>query len=82
MKQAKYQYIVDDILTQMTDNSLRPGDKLPSQRVLAQQYRVNRSTIIEAFDILESYGAIDRIEKRGVYVSQYKWNQYVKDNIR
>ena len=25
MKQAKYQYIVDDILTQMTDNSLRPG---------------------------------------------------------
>ena len=53
MKQAKYQYIVDDILTQMTDNSLRPGDKLPSQRVLAQQYRVNRYTIIEAFDILE-----------------------------
>src|SRR5699024_3331666 len=66
----------------INDGILKPGDKLSSQRDISQYYNVNRSTVVQALDILKSYGVLDTIEKKGVYVSQYKWNTYITSNIR
>lgn len=82
MSKFQYKNIIDDIINKINDGVLKPGDKLPSQREISQYYNVNRSTVVQALDILKSYGVLDTIEKKGVYVSQYKWNAYITSNIR
>lgn len=82
MSVFQYKKIIDDITNRINDGFLKPGDKLSSQREIAQYYNVNRSTVVEALDILKSYGILETIEKRGIYVSQNKWNTYITSNIR
>ena len=43
--------------------------QLPSQRDMASLYQVNRSTVIQALDILKSQGIIEGREKQRLYVS-------------
>ena len=40
-------------------NILKPGDKLPSSRQLAQNLEVNRTTIYRAYEELWSYGYVE-----------------------
>lgn len=56
---------MDDIINKIDNGVLSPGDKLPSQREISKYYNVNRSTVIQAIDILKSYGILESIEKRG-----------------
>ncbi|RFA34169.1 aspartate aminotransferase [Virgibacillus dokdonensis] len=81
MSNFKYKMIIDDIVHKINEGELKPGEKLPSQRAIAQYYNVNRSTVVESLDILKSYGVLDTIEKKGVFISQYKWNTYITSNI-
>ncbi|WP_251521885.1 MULTISPECIES: PLP-dependent aminotransferase family protein [Staphylococcus] len=82
MTEFKYKKIVDDVIQQINDGLLKPGDKLQSQREIANQYHVNRSTVVQALDILKSYGILDSFEKRGIFVSENKWHVYMTSNIR
>ena len=45
------------------EGSLKPGDRLPSERVLAEQFQVSRSSVREAIRSLELQGLV--ISKRG-----------------
>lgn len=82
MGKAKYQQIIDDILLQIQNGSLETGMKLPTQRELATMYQVNRSTVIQALDILQSYGTIESKPRKGLFIADNKWNTYIKDNIQ
>ena len=82
MAKAKYQQIIDDILLQIQNGSLEAGMKLPTQRELATMYQVNRSTVIQALDILQSYGTIESKPRKGLFIADNKWNTYIKDNIQ
>ncbi|MGK9069481.1 PLP-dependent aminotransferase family protein [Staphylococcus warneri] len=81
MGNFQYKTIIDDIINKINNGELSSGDKLPSQREISQYYDVNRSTVIQSLDILKSYGILETIEKKGIYVSQYKWNAYITSNI-
>ena len=48
--------------------TLQPGEKLPSERVLAQQLRVGRPTVREAIQRLEGLGLLEVRGPRGTYV--------------
>lgn len=54
---------VDDIAARIrsmvVDGRLRPGDRLPSERDLAQLLKVSRNTLREAFRTLENAGLIE-----------------------
>ena len=49
---------------------LNPGDLLPSEKVLAQENRLSRSTIIKAFDILVDRGLVKRQQGKGTFVRE------------
>lgn len=71
---AVYKQIVDYIKTKIANGQWTVGTKLPSQRQLAQTYGVNRSTIVEALDILKSEGLIDGYGRRGTVVINNSWS--------
>lgn len=60
-----YQQIIDHLIQAIQTGELLPGDQLLSERKLANDYQVNRSTIVRALDELESYGWIERIQGSG-----------------
>ena len=51
---------------------LLPGDRLPSERELAQTYQVSRMTARQALRELETEGVLVRIQGAGSYVSEAK----------
>lgn len=50
------------------------GSKIPTQREIAEQFQVNRSTVITAIDILKSEGLLEGITGSGIYVSNNQWS--------
>ena len=81
MKKPKYQEIIDDLIKSINDGILEAGMKLPSQRVLAEKYEVNRTTIIHVLEILKSKGILETKERKGIYVADNQWNTYIQNNI-
>lgn len=47
---------------------LRPGDKLPTERALAEQFELNRNLVRRAFQRLDDLGVIHRHVGRGTFV--------------
>lgn len=52
------QVIVDQIKGLIREGSLKPGDRLPSERDLCQRFEVSRVTIREALRVLEAGGLV------------------------
>ena len=50
------------------EHALKPGTRLPSIRRLAQQQRVSRSTVVEAYDRLIAEGSVESRRGSGFYV--------------
>ncbi|TDD87979.1 FadR family transcriptional regulator [Actinomadura darangshiensis] len=55
--------IIGQIRALIENGELRPGDRLPSERVLAEQFAVSRNTVREALRMLEISGLV--LLKRG-----------------
>jgi GntR family transcriptional repressor for pyruvate dehydrogenase complex len=52
----------------IVDGRLRAGQKLPSERQLAQQFNVSRPSLREAIQKLEAKGVVERRQGGGTYV--------------
>jgi GntR family transcriptional repressor for pyruvate dehydrogenase complex len=57
-----FEQICDRIREEFANGTLRPGDKLPSERVLAEQFGVGRGAVREALRALEIAGIV-RLKK-------------------
>ncbi|MWV42820.1 aminotransferase class I/II-fold pyridoxal phosphate-dependent enzyme [Paenibacillus sp. HJL G12] len=68
-----YEQIADHLEQKISYGEFPPGSLLPSERKLAEQLGVNRSTVILAFAELRSMGIIESRSGSGTRVSQYKW---------
>lgn len=53
-----YEQIAEQLLGQISQRHLKPGDALPPERELTEQFKVGRSSIREALRMLESQGVI------------------------
>ena len=71
-----YQQIVELILDYIDQGHLLPGEKIPSERKLAELLNVNRTTIVHALDELVSMGVIVRKRGSGTSVNDGKWGVY------
>lgn len=61
---------------------LQPGDRLPSERKLAERFSVSRAHVRSAFQTLESYGIVKTYPQSGTEISDYKLSvlQSLMDN--
>ncbi|MTW85178.1 FCD domain-containing protein [Virgibacillus dakarensis] len=65
-KRRVYQMVVEHIKSKIENKEILPGDKLPSERVLAARLSVSRTSVKEAFSVLESNGLIEIKHGSGV----------------
>lgn len=68
-----YKQITDHLERRISYGEFPPGSLLPSERKLAEQLGVNRSTVILAFAELRSMGIIESQTGSGTRVSKTKW---------
>ncbi|MBQ8590865.1 MAG: PLP-dependent aminotransferase family protein [Firmicutes bacterium] len=69
-----YQQIVDYISGKIAAGDYAAGVQLPSQRDMAMQFGVNRSTIVTAMEELMSYGLIESHSSHGTRVADMLWS--------
>lgn len=72
-EQPLYQQIADDLERRISYGEFPPGSLLPSERKLAEQLGVNRSTVILAYAELRAIGIIESRTGSGTRVSKFKW---------
>lgn len=63
-----YESIVSHIESQILNGALAPGDQLPSERELTQQFGVSRTAVREAIKALREKGLVEVRLGRGTYV--------------
>lgn len=69
-----YKQIIEYISGKVSSGDWVVGRKLPSQRKLAEQFQVNRSTIVTAMDELVSYGMLESEFGGGTKVASNTWS--------
>lgn len=60
--------VLEQLRARLADGSLAPGDRLPSERELAEQMQVSRPVIREATNMLVGQGLLEIRSRRGVFV--------------
>jgi GntR family transcriptional regulator, transcriptional repressor for pyruvate dehydrogenase complex len=65
-----YEQVADQIRAMIESGELKPGDKLPALKVLAEELGVSRATVREAFSSLQGMGLIDLRHGEGTFVKQ------------
>ena len=63
--------IIRQLKNLISTGQLKPGDRLPAERLLADRFGVGRSYIREAILKLEFYGLLKTSPQSGTYVSSY-----------
>jgi GntR family transcriptional repressor for pyruvate dehydrogenase complex len=58
-RKKTYELVADRLVSEIGERRLRPGDALPTERQLTQEYHVGRSSVREALRMLESQGLIE-----------------------
>lgn len=67
-----YLQIIEEFKRQIVIGQLKPGDKVPSQRDLATQIRVNANTVQRAYREMEALGLVETLRGQGTFVCQYQ----------
>jgi DNA-binding transcriptional MocR family regulator len=88
---AVYKQIANYIEGRIMNGEFPSGSWLPSERLLAEELNVNRSTIISAYDELHAAGLVKRVKGIGTIVNTDiwadvakrlpNWEQYVKSGF-
>lgn len=63
-----YEQIMEVFKKKLVRKELRPGDKMPSQRELAQKIKVNPNTVQRAYREMELEGMTQTVRGRGTFI--------------
>lgn len=64
-----YEQIVDQINNLMRQGDLKPGDKLMSEKELADKLKVSRTSVREALSALDFLGVLESRQGEGTFIS-------------
>jgi DNA-binding LacI/PurR family transcriptional regulator len=66
----KYARIVETLTDKIRQGAYRPGDRLPSDDTLVEQYDASRNTVVRALGDLRDAGLVERIQGAGTFVKK------------
>lgn len=66
---SAYQVVSRELRRMIVNGNLKPGDQLPTETMLAEQFGVNRSTVREGIRQLENEGLVGREGRKRLTVS-------------
>jgi len=64
-----YESVSEQLLSAIRDAQLRPGDRIPSERELGEQFGVSRTVIREAIRHLAAKGVLEVVSGSGVLIA-------------
>ncbi len=67
-KNSQVDTIIKQLQEKLRDGSLKPGEKIPSERVLADEFNTTRGYIRKAIARLEHYGVLEVAPQKGIYI--------------
>jgi GntR family transcriptional regulator/MocR family aminotransferase len=70
LDKAVYLQIADTIISDIRSGRLKAGDALPGSRNLAQTLKINRNTVVEAYQVLINEEWVISKERKGIFVSE------------
>ena len=73
--------IADQLEHMITDSGMTVGQRLPSERVLAERFNVSRPSLREAIRVLTSKGLVDSKQGGGTYIKQTTIDAALTDPI-
>jgi GntR family transcriptional repressor for pyruvate dehydrogenase complex len=73
-KKGVCQTIVEAIIDQIKNGKLKPGDKLPNEKEMAEQYGVSRISLREALRSLSAKGLVVTKHGEGTFINTYDSN--------
>ena len=68
-KKPLYSAIVDDLQKRIAEGEYQPGENLPTESELCEQYNVSRITVRKALQILSEAGVIETRKGKGSFVA-------------
>jgi len=71
-KKNIYEKIVQEIRNSILNGDLKPGDRLPSERNLALQLNVSRTSIREAIKLLSADNLVEVRHGKGIFIAHHK----------
>ncbi|WP_261798745.1 FadR/GntR family transcriptional regulator [Bacillus tuaregi] len=72
-----YLEVVKQLRNMITEDSLKPGDKLPSERELSERLNAGRSSVREALRALELLGLIETKRGEGTFIRDFKGHHLI-----
>jgi DNA-binding FadR family transcriptional regulator len=73
-----YENAVDQIQTLILRQEYKPGDRLPSERALAEHFHISRHSLREALRILDVMGLIEIRVGDGIYAKEVDFLPYIE----
>ena len=70
-----YIQLKHDLSRQMDLGRLKPGQPIPSERSLCENYRISRTTVRQALSEMINAGLLSRKQGKGTFVTERKVNQ-------
>lgn len=70
-----YQQVADRLRTMIEQGTLRPGQRVPSIRRMADQMNVSIATVLQAYRVLEDARLIESRPQSGYYVRGQYWSR-------
>lgn len=77
-QQKIYEQIVEQIKMMLAEGNLKPGDRLPAERVLAENLNVSRASLREALSALHLLGLLEIKSGEGTYIKQSDVNSIIQ----
>ncbi len=74
--------IVDQIRSRCASGFLKPGERMPSVRELAQQLAVNQNTILRAYERATAEGLLEMRHGEGTFVADFAAGRQLKRERR
>lgn len=72
--------VINNLIAYMDDNNCKPGDKMPTEKEVCESLGVGRSTVREAYRMMQVMNLVKSVQGRGVFVVDRNAVEDVQEN--